>query len=131
MIDAMRAVDLDRVESRRDADEQLAVYVDEPGVRAFLLQSLDVRNRRWRLNLDVLEAEMDKIVGFPEIDGQFPGPALFLSGSASTYVLPEHREKIRSLFPKARFAKLAGAGHWLHADKPREFEATLRTFFSA
>ena len=131
MIDAMRQVDLTRVETRRDADEQLAQHVEEPGVRAFLLQSLDVKNRAWRLNLDVLEAEMGKIIGFPDIDGRFEGPALFLSGATSTYVLPEHRARIRELFPKARFAKISGAGHWLHADKPREFEATMRTFLNA
>ena len=129
MIDAMRRVDLSRVETRRDADTQLADHVDDPGVRAFLLQSLDVKNRAWRLNLDTLEAEMEKIIGFPDFGGQFEGPTLFLSGKESTYVLPEHRDRIKSLFPKARFAKLAGAGHWLHADKPREFEAALRTFF--
>ena len=28
----------------------------------------------------------------------------------------------------ARFAKLKDAGHWLHADKPREYEAAVRTF---
>ena len=73
-------IDLASVETRRDADQQLAKAVDEPGVRAFLLQSLDVKARQWRMNLDVLEAEMDKIIGFPEMDGTFDGPALFLSG---------------------------------------------------
>ena len=37
----------------------------------------------------------------------------------------------RSLFPKARFAKLPGAGHWLHADRPREFEEAVRVFLNA
>ncbi|MCA3468248.1 MAG: alpha/beta hydrolase, partial [Rhodobacter sp.] len=35
---------------------------------------------------------------------------------------------IIALFPRARFAKIPGAGHWLHAEKPREFEETLRVF---
>ncbi|MEO1552275.1 MAG: alpha/beta fold hydrolase, partial [Pseudomonadota bacterium] len=39
-IDAMRKVDLTRIEMRSDADAQLAEYVDDPGIRAFLLQSL-------------------------------------------------------------------------------------------
>ena len=128
LIDAMRRIDLTKIETRRDADTQLSEYEDAPGVRAFLLQSLDVKARRWRLNLDVLEAEMSKIIGFPDLDGQFSGPALFLSGAESDYVLPEHRARIKSLFPKARFAKIPDAGHWLHADKPREFEAAVRVF---
>lgn len=127
-IDAMRAVDLDTVETRVDADRQLSAHVPEDGVRAFLLQSLDVRARRWRLNLDTLAREMDGIIGFPDVEGSYGGPALFLSGADSDYVRPEHRARIKSLFPAARFAKIPGAGHWLHAEKPREFEAALRAF---
>lgn len=132
MIDAMRSVDLAAVETRRDADAQLARSVPDAGTRAFLLQSLDVKDRRWRLNLDVLEAEMDKIVGFPDMGARhFDGPTLFLSGAESSYVLPEHRDRIRAHFPKSRFAKIPGAGHWLHADNPRAFEATVQTFLDA
>ena len=101
-------------------------------MQSFFTQSLDVPKKRWRLNLDTLEAEMPKIIGWPEdIAGEFDGPTLFLSGGASDYVLPVHRDRIKSLFPHARFAKLPGAGHWLHAEKPREFEAALRAFLDA
>ena len=71
-------------------------------------------------------------MGWPDdITGRFDGPSLFLTGAESDYVLPEHREVIKSLFPQARFAKLPGAGHWLHADRPRAFEEALRVFLSA
>ncbi len=129
-IDAMRMVDLSAVATRGDADRQLAAAVPEDGVRAFLLQSLDIKEKKWRLNLDVLEEFMPQIVGWPAIEGQFDGPALFLSGAQSDYVLPAHRPYIKSLFPNAKFAKIPGAGHWLHADKPREFEDTIRAFLN-
>ncbi len=74
---------------------------------------------------------MDRIIGFPaEIGGRFDGPALFLSGADSDYVRPEHRDRIKALFPNAKFAKIPGAGHWLHAEKPREFEAAVRAFLA-
>jgi pimeloyl-ACP methyl ester carboxylesterase len=130
-IAAMRAVDLGHLTRRSEAAEQLGTQGVEPALQSFFTQSLDVAGKRWRLNLDVLEAEMDKIIGFPEVSGQFPGPTLFLTGADSNYVLPEHRDHIKSLFPAARFAKLPGAGHWLHADKPREFEAAVRTYLDA
>lgn len=129
LIAAMQALDLSAVEKRSDADRQLAALVDDPGVRAFLLQSLDVKNRRWRLNLDVLNRDMADVIGFPEIDGSFAGPVFFLSGGLSDYVRPEYRAQIKSLFPAARFAKIPGVGHWLHAEKPREFEAAVQAFF--
>ncbi|AWI82967.1 alpha/beta hydrolase [Alloyangia pacifica] len=127
-IAAMRSVDLARVEKRSDANDQLAKVLDDPTLCSFFTQSLDLKEKRWKLNLDVLEAEMAKILGFPEIDARFERPVLFLSGAESTYVLPEHRDRIRALFPAAKFAKLPGCGHWLHAEKPREFEAAVRAF---
>ena len=131
---AMMALDLSGVTTRGEADRRLATVVEDPGLRAFFLQSLDLKagdGPRWRLNLPVLEAEMAKIVGWPGTQGHFDRPTLFLTGATSRYVLPEHRDTIRALFPKARFAKLPDAGHWLHADKPREFEETVRVFLEA
>lgn len=125
---AMMAMDLTGLTSRSTADARLAEAVEDPGIRAFLLQSLDLRADppRWKLNLPVLATEMDKIIGWPaDLDGAFEGDVLFLSGGTSDYVLPEHRATIRALFPQARFAKIPGAGHWLHAEKPREFEASV------
>ncbi len=132
-VQAMAGLDLAHITTRAEADAALARVVADPALRAFFLQSLDFRTRppRWKLNLPVLLAEMPKIVGWPGTTGLFDRPALFLSGADSSYVLPEHRETIRALFPKARFAKIPGAGHWLHAEKPREFEETVRVFLEA
>ncbi|MFZ7093915.1 alpha/beta fold hydrolase [Primorskyibacter sp. 2E233] len=129
-IKAMRSVDLSAVEKRSDAIEQLAKVVPDKTLQSFFTQSLDLKEKRWKLNLDGLAQEMPKILSFPDIDGRFDGPVLFLSGGESDYVLPEHRDRIRTYFPKARFAKLPGTGHWLHAEKPREFEASVRAFLS-
>ncbi|PSL22145.1 alpha/beta fold hydrolase [Shimia abyssi] len=127
-IQSMRSVDLSQVVKRSDALEQLEATVDDPALRSFFTQSLDIANTRWRLNLDVLEAEMPKVIGFPEMEGTYEGPTFFLSGSLSDYVLPEHRANIRPLFPKARFAKITGANHWLHAEKPHEFIASVQAW---
>lgn len=127
-IAAMRAVDLSEITRRSEAAEQLAAKGVPPALQSFFTQSVDVAAKKWRLNLDVLDAEMHHIIGFPDITGTFTGPTLFLSGADSDYVLPEHRPLIKSLFPAAKFAKIPDAGHWLHAERPRAFEAALRTY---
>ncbi|WP_106743672.1 alpha/beta fold hydrolase [Yoonia maritima] len=127
-LNAMRQVDLSAIANRNDAKEQLGEL--EPGVADFLLQSLDMKEKRWRLNLDVLDSYMAQIVGFPDVAGTFEGPTLFLSGANSDYVLPEYRPIIKQLFPNAKFAKIPDAGHWLHAEKPREFEAAATAFLN-
>jgi pimeloyl-ACP methyl ester carboxylesterase len=129
-IAAMSRVDPARVASRAEAEAVLAETEPDPALRAFFLTSLDLKERRWKLNLPVLAAEMPKIVGWPEVTGRFEGRTLFLSGAESHYMRPEYRETIRALFPQARFAKLPGAGHWLHADRPREFLETVKVFLS-
>lgn len=133
-IEAMRALDLTHLTTRGEADRRLTQLIEDPGLRAFFLQSLDLKAEggpRWRLNFDVLAAEMAKIVGWPGTAGVFNGPTLFLTGALSPYVRPEYRSQIIAQFPKARFAKLSGAGHWLHAEKPREFEEAVRVFLAA
>jgi len=132
-IHAMRGLDLTNLTTRTEADRRLSATIPDPALRAFFLQSLDLKTDppHWRLNLDVLESEMPRIVGWPVIAGQFPHATLFLTGADSSYVRPEFRETIRALFPKSRFARLPDAGHWLHADKPREFEETVRVFLTA
>ncbi len=130
MIDAIRGVDLRAVTSRRDADAQLARHLDDPGLRAFLLQSLDLYapTPRWRLNLEVLARDMDKIMGFPDVTEIFAGEVLFVTGGESDYVRFAHHAHIRSLFPQAQFATVKDAGHWLHAENPKVFERLIRDF---
>jgi pimeloyl-ACP methyl ester carboxylesterase len=127
-IEAMRSVDLSSVEKRSDASAQLAKHIEDLTLQAFFTQSLDLKAKRWKLNLDTLANEMPKILGFPDVSGAYEKPTLFLTGANSDYVTPEHRPKTRTLFPRARFAKIPNAGHWLHADKPRDFEASVRAF---
>ncbi|MCF6271999.1 MAG: alpha/beta fold hydrolase [Rhodobacteraceae bacterium] len=129
-IEAMQAVDLTQVSRRAEADAQLARYVSSAPLRAFFLQSLMLENdgARWQLNLEVLGAQMPEIMDFPDISTRFDGPTLFLRGAGSDYVLPEMHEDILRLFPKAEFKSIKGAGHWLHAEKPREFQESVEAF---
>ena len=127
-IQAMKSVDLSKIEKRSEAVSALAEQIEDPALHSFFTQSLDLKNRRWKLNLDVLEQEMPKIIGFPKIDKRFEKPTLFLAGADSSYVTRDMRPQIKALFPTARFAKIPNAGHWLHADQPRSFEASLRVF---
>ena len=133
-VEAMQALDLSQVNTRGDANRLMQETVPDDGVRAFLLQSLDVKERRWRLNLDVLAKEMATVTGWPEAEMQgrtYAGPAVFISGANSDYVSPEGREAAKGHFPTAKFFKIPGAGHWLHAEKPREFEAAVKTWIDA
>ncbi len=127
-IDAMEAVDLTQVTRRSEADVQMRDTVRDPALRAFLLQSLEIADGRasWRLNLTALRDQMPLIMAFPAGFEASPRQVHVLRGGQSHYVQGDHETAMRELFPHARIETLSGAGHWLHAEDPRGFEAMLR-----
>ncbi len=118
--------------TRREADAALSGAVPEPGIRAFLLQSLrfGADPPAWRLGLEEIAAAMPVIEGFFEPAAQYDGPTLFLGGERSSYIRPEYHTRIRALFPAARFATVPGAGHWVHAENPEGFLELAEAFLS-
>ena len=133
-IDAMMSVDLSRIERRSQADPLLATAIESPMLRAFLLQNLvfEDGSARWRINLAALKAGMPKLIGWPGVDGSvYDGPTVFIYGGASDYMSPAHQGIVRQMFPMADFDEIAGAGHWLHAEKPAEFLAAVQGWLAA
>ncbi len=129
-IEAMQRLDLSQISTLAEAVQALAVDIPELALRNFFLRSLDLTKKRWKLNLKILQLEMPQILGFPELTETYQKPCLMLAGAESSYVTEEMRPRIKDLFPKVKFAKILRAGHWLHADRPRAFEATARLFFT-
>lgn len=131
---AMRAVDLAAVRRRSDADAQLRAAVPDSAERAFLVQNLvfDDGRPRWRINLAAIEHNMPALTGFPALTSgaRYAGPALFVAGGRSDYLRPEHEPEIRRLFPSARIARIADAGHWLHAERPQVFLDLVEPFLA-
>jgi pimeloyl-ACP methyl ester carboxylesterase len=131
MISSMKSLPLESIRSRREADEYMAEAVPAAAVRSFLLKNLvrDEAGFQWRLNIDAIEADYDRLLGWEPPQSTFRGPALFIGGDRSTYFRIERdREDILRWFPDARLEVIADAGHWLHADKPDELLAHLRSF---
>ena len=132
-IEAMRQVDLAAVQRRSDADLQLFDPVPDAVLRNFLLQNLVKTDAgfAWRVNLEALAANMDELLGFPApaADAAYRGPTLFIAGSRSHYLQPEHRPLLERLFPHAEHVTIAGAGHWPHVERPAEFLGHVRRFF--
>lgn len=127
-IEAMLAIDLSKVGKRSDADPLLADAIENPMLRAFLLQNLvfDDGTPHWRLNLEALRDGMPSLTGWPDLAGTYGGPALFIYGGASEYMSADYAETGRARFPAAAFHEVPGAGHWLHAEKPVEFLSAVQ-----
>jgi pimeloyl-ACP methyl ester carboxylesterase len=131
LIDGMLSIDLDKIDSRKEADSQLANFVQSPAVRQFLLKNLykdENRGWRWRLNLQVIEqkrGEIGKGLLNPVI---FEKPALFIRGELSNYVSDADISLIRELYPKAHIETIPAATHWVHSEKPDELLSYIIPF---
>lgn len=134
VITGLKAIPLQTLKSRREADEILAQYVDSEPTRAFLLKNLyrtEDKQFGWRMNLDVLAARYADIGAAPERSGEpFSGPVLFIKGGESDYLRAEHQQPILSNFPNAGFKIIAGAGHLPHVEKPAIFTRLVQQFFT-
>jgi esterase len=120
----LHALDLASLQSRQQADEQLTQYVPELGVRQFLLKNL-YRNEQqifaWRINLPVIEHEIENVGEALVYTKPVHQPTLFLRGGQSHYVKDEDINLIRQIFPQATLETIPEAGHWVQAEKPKEF----------
>ena len=122
MIRAMQRLDLSNIASRRQAEEELAMMIEEKDTRQFLLKNLYRKNDddgnaayAWRFNLDVIAQDIEE-VGLP-IHGSSDLPFLFIRGSRSDYLEVDQLPEIRKLFPNAVLNSL-DTGHWVHAQDP-------------
>ncbi|EED35398.1 abhydrolase domain-containing protein 11 [Luminiphilus syltensis NOR5-1B] len=117
--------------SRREAGDLLSKFISEDAVVQFLLLHLmraDDGRYVWRLNREGLEAAYDGLREGLDSDLPFDGETLFLRGGDSDYVLESYAPHMDKLFSHYRVETLEGTGHWLHAEKPAEFNAAVLDF---
>ena len=123
IIKGIKSLDLATISSRSTAEQAMIPFVDSYGVRQFLLKNLywaEKGKLAWRMNVDVLEREMEEILApIPNIEVWTP--TLFLRGAMSNYILDEDWDAIEEIFPDATLETIENAGHWVHSEQPDEF----------
>ncbi|WP_336853447.1 esterase [Pseudescherichia vulneris] len=117
---AIKAVMAAGATSRQQAAALMRQTLHEEGVIQFLLKSFI--DGEWRFNVPTLWDCYEEIIGWQTVPA-WDRPALFVRGGQSPYVTEAHRDALLAQFPQARAHVIAGAGHWVHAEKP---EAVLR-----
>ncbi len=131
--EAMLAIDLARHDTRRAVDRELARSLPDPVLRGFLMTNL-VRaggggcGLRWGVNLEAIARNGDALMDFPETAASYGGPALFIGGARSDYLGTEAEAAVGRYFPGAEIARIAGAGHWVHAEAPEAFLGAVAAF---
>lgn len=130
IIEGLKAVPIDTVQTRTEADEVLAKHISNAAVRQFLLKNLmrmPEGGFGWRINLPVIDRNLETIGGGLIEKGTFNKPTLFIRGSKSDYIQDEDHERIESIFPGATIVSM-DTGHWVQAEKPTEFVSVVLNF---
>ncbi len=130
IIDGLKSLDLSKITSRKEADDALAEYVPEAGVRQFLLKNLQRKQEggfEWKINLKVLDANIEKMGEGLQYPGEFDKPTLFIRGTRSNYILDNDYNRIHELFTSSIVVSL-DTSHWVQAEKPQEFVDAVLEF---
>ncbi len=151
VFNALFAIDLNALNDRKEAE---AILMDklagDSGTVQFMLKNLTRNNPfnkdepntdgtsryfreggtfEWKMNLQGLFDNYDKILQAP-VGEPFLKPTVFIRGGNSNYIKDADMSYIAPLFPKAILETIEGAGHWVHADKPKELYGVLNQFLT-
>ena len=132
IVEGLKAIPIDKLSSRNEADDVLAQHVPEPDVRQFLLKNLQRKSTggfSWKINLPVISNKLSNIGLDLQFSGQFNKPTLFIRGAKSKYVRDEDWKRITEIFPSAQLETMA-TGHWVQAEKPQEFAEVIMQWLS-
>lgn len=129
----LNAVDFSIKPSRAEVEETVSNYIKDFGTRQFLLKSLywvEPGQLGFRFNLDVFNRKIETIGKALPAENHFDRPVLFLRGDKSDYILDVDFETIRHHFSDVEIVTIANAGHWLHAENPRDFYESVIGFLT-
>lgn len=132
----MKAVDLDGLQSRTDAETDMLPHVASWKMRKFLLTNLE-KNRetgtfRWMVNLDPIIAGQRDIEANPLKEGaRYEGDALFVMGGKSRYFVKGEVPQLREYFPSSALEVIPESGHNPHFDCRKRFVEILSDFIGS
>lgn len=130
--EGLKAIPIEKISSRTEADEILSQHVPEPDVRQFLLKNLQRKSAggfSWKINLPVISSKLSSVGVDLQFSGEFRKPSLFIRGAKSKYITDNDWKRITQIFPAAELETL-NTGHWVQAEEPQVFAETVLQWLS-
>ncbi len=131
ILKALSELEKQPITSRKQADEILSQFIKDVGIRQFLLKNLYWKEKGvlgLRMNLPVLSKNIEEVGKALPKDAVFNGDTLFIKGEKSGYIEDYDVPFILKHFPKAKIVTINNAGHWLHAENPKQFYSEVVSF---
>ncbi|WP_296317177.1 alpha/beta fold hydrolase [Winogradskyella sp. UBA3174] len=133
ILEGLSRLNFSKIKSRSEADIALSNYVTETGTRMFLLKNLywvEKGQLGLRINLEALKQNVSEVGEALPIHATFIKDTLFLRGGKSEYIGESDEVIIHRHFPNSELKTISNAGHWLHAENPKDFYMAVINFVS-
>ena len=133
ILEGLSALNFNEIKSRGEADKILSSHISNIGIRQFLLKNLywvEKGKLGLRMNLEILREEVAEVGESLPSQATFEKDTLFLRGDRSEYIGVDDESIIMRHFPVAKIVTIANAGHWLHAENPKDFFDAVMQFVS-
>ena len=127
----LNAVNFSIHNSRKLVDEQLSSYISESGIRQFLMKNIYWKEKgllNYRFNLQSLTENNSEVGKALPQNTAYHKPTLFLKGEKSGYIILSEQLLIDVHFSNNTVVEITKAGHWLHAENPKDFYAEVCAF---
>lgn len=132
IFEGLNSLNLASFKSRTEADQALAKHIDIFAIRQFLLKNMYRTKEKtfaWRMNLPILEKTIEIIADEITYQNPIEKPVLFIRGTKSFYLGSEDEMITKKMFPNSKIVNIE-AGHWIHAEKPRELLEEINNFLN-
>jgi esterase len=134
ILKALKSIDFDVVNTRKQAEEELQNAIEDIGTRQFLLKNIywiKENKLAWRFNLNVIASNIE-IVGEATPKDEFSIceiPSCFVKAEKSDYIKKEDEQLIAHLYNNSEVITISNAGHWVHAENPMAMLEVMFNFF--
>ncbi len=133
IFEALFSLDLEKLKNRTEANQSLEKKITDYGVRQFLLKNLTRKKEgayRWKMNLEAIYNNYQEILNEVSSDTPFDGESLFIKGELSNYINESEKQLIHQFFTNVTIQTIENAGHWVHADAPKELLERINEFLN-
>ena len=133
ILKALSALNFSIVKTRKIANEVISEYIKNDGVRQFLAKNLYWKHPdelALRINLPVLIENIEEVGKALSENSIYHKDTLFLRGANSNYIENVDEFLIKKQFPNSEIQTIKNAGHWLHAENPKDFYNNVMNFIS-
>ena len=124
IIDGLLKINLNKVNSRIEFDNQLLKFIPEIGIRQFLMKNLyrfSENKFTLRFNIKTISNKINNYYDEILSDNKYLKETIFIKGELSNYIKLKDLKDIKKFFPNAKMEVVPNSGHWIHSEKKDYF----------